>query len=540
MMRRRPTLVAAVMSILIGMVSEGPAQGQEKPTVTLESLRTPTSPAFVLLGVEPTSIERPTTPKALAINVLSAAGDGDDLIPRNYALEVAPYWLIDHPDLEFEDFYDPTPWQGIKQSLSISLATKDLTDDADGIEGTAAGLGLNLDILTGKPKPELEDTTEHLAAFMDLLRANDFLAAFAASAGEILDASGEDELSSWGRGPLRIQRTDISTACPATDAERRTCGRITRARELCALRRGLVRSRTFDEDICQEPDQIPTRYKRIPEQLDAYGSCLLKTAKQGSEFQSFLTELLSRSRAHAGAIRRAIDGVIGRQGLNCDDLFPPNDPVTHCECQTEFVLPTENVPTAQRETASKLRSISEESLALTEDYRDKLELDKLTLEVQEGLTERIGWHITASSAVTIDIPDEDFDLSKFSRVGFWFTPSYRWQTPALDFLGVARYTRELRGDNEDLADFGARLIWHLGRLALSAEALYRVGLTGGGESGDTERAVGMLEYRLTDNLYLVGTFGKDFDSEGDEKDTLISVLGVNFGFGKAPKLAVPN
>jgi len=124
-------------------------------TLTLDELRTPPSPAFVLLGVEPSSVERPANPKSLAISLLSAA-TGNDLIPKNYALEVAPYWMVSHPGLTFDQYYKANVWQSIVQSLSVSLATSKFTEDSGGTGSeTGIGLGMRFLFLTGKANSEL-------------------------------------------------------------------------------------------------------------------------------------------------------------------------------------------------------------------------------------------------------------------------------------------------------------------------------------------------------------------------------------------------
>ena len=85
------------------------AEAPAAPTITLADLRTPTSPAFTLLGIAPTDIERPTTPRAFAVSLLSALRDGDgSLLPRDFALEVAPYWLVQRPTLSFTAYSNPT------------------------------------------------------------------------------------------------------------------------------------------------------------------------------------------------------------------------------------------------------------------------------------------------------------------------------------------------------------------------------------------------------------------------------------------------
>jgi hypothetical protein len=112
--------------------------------VQLNDLKTPTSPAFVLLGITPTAVERPTTPRAFALGLLSASQDGGSLFPENYATEVAPYWLTSHPDLTFDDYYrSRSVWQRVQQTFSVSLATTNVVEGADSTPAIGAGFRLS-------------------------------------------------------------------------------------------------------------------------------------------------------------------------------------------------------------------------------------------------------------------------------------------------------------------------------------------------------------------------------------------------------------
>lgn len=135
--------------------------------LVLDALRTPASPAFTLLGVAPMSVERPTSPSALAVSLLSATG-GDDLLPRNYALELAPYWLVRHPDLTYEAYYRPGFLRGMLQSLSLSVATVPLDQVTGGADsGTALGLGARASLVPGRAHPDLAAREQELRALQD-------------------------------------------------------------------------------------------------------------------------------------------------------------------------------------------------------------------------------------------------------------------------------------------------------------------------------------------------------------------------------------
>ena len=131
-MNRSRTIATA--GIMLGLA--GVCEAQEPPEIKLEDLRVPASPAFVLMGIEPRTVERPRTPRAFGLSVVQATNELSGL-PKNYAMEFAPFWLVPHPNLEFR----PDLRQGIGatiiQTLSLSLATA--TDSTAG--RTSVGLG---------------------------------------------------------------------------------------------------------------------------------------------------------------------------------------------------------------------------------------------------------------------------------------------------------------------------------------------------------------------------------------------------------------
>ena len=81
-----------------------PGFGQGQTDITLEDLRTPASPGFILLDVAPTSIEKPGTPKAFAASVFNAINMSNG-IPKNFAMEFAPFWFLKHPNMTALKFY---------------------------------------------------------------------------------------------------------------------------------------------------------------------------------------------------------------------------------------------------------------------------------------------------------------------------------------------------------------------------------------------------------------------------------------------------
>lgn len=152
------TRISAAAAALLCIAPVTAIRAQD--SLRLSELRTPTSPAFVILGVEPTSIERPTTPRAFALGLLSAQGGAGGVIPENYAAEIAPYWMRSHPELTFQEYTRPDPVQSLLQTFSVSLAT---TMIAEGVDSTTGiGVGVRATPLMGRPSRQLRLLSDSL------------------------------------------------------------------------------------------------------------------------------------------------------------------------------------------------------------------------------------------------------------------------------------------------------------------------------------------------------------------------------------------
>jgi hypothetical protein len=153
-----------LLVVLFGGVSVGAAAQTAPVTTTPDDLRTPLAPAFALLDVTPTSIDRPQNPRALTLNLFSAFREGEGL-PRNYALDVAPFWLRSHPTLTFDDYYNPTLRQTIARTFSVSVATTSTPAADPALPGvTSLGLGVRTLIVQGRAHPALQSARHALMA----------------------------------------------------------------------------------------------------------------------------------------------------------------------------------------------------------------------------------------------------------------------------------------------------------------------------------------------------------------------------------------
>ncbi len=151
----RHLLVAG--AICLGCAASAVAQEADP----IGDLRTPPSPAFNLLGVEPSAVERPATPADFALTLISKAKE--EALPKNYALEATPYWLKSHAR---ETWRNDQGRRSIGQSLakttSLSFGTAETgTTDAP---VTSLALGLRTLLFSGRLAQRTIDALEALEA----------------------------------------------------------------------------------------------------------------------------------------------------------------------------------------------------------------------------------------------------------------------------------------------------------------------------------------------------------------------------------------
>src|SRR5688500_98779 len=163
---RSPAARALLAGLAACLATRAAAQ-PDSLGVQLQKLQTPTSPAFIVLGVSPTVVERPTTPRAFALSVASSSLQSDDLVPKNYAAEFAPYWMGLQRRLQFQDYYRPNLFQALQQTFSVSFATNTIVQSDDSLP--AVGLGLRVAPFVGQPSRRLDSLNRGLTRVDSLL-----------------------------------------------------------------------------------------------------------------------------------------------------------------------------------------------------------------------------------------------------------------------------------------------------------------------------------------------------------------------------------
>lgn len=406
--------LALVFALAIG--APALAQTTSAQPIQLRDLRTPNSPAFALLGVSPTEVERPSTPRAFAVSLLSAVQrGGDSILPNSFALEVAPYWLRSHPALSFDRYSNPSVRQSLQQTFSVSVAT----------------------------------------------------------AKAVVDGRASSTL------------TDIAIGVRTSPFAGKT------SKEVAALRDAIVAMSTHDAVITTLLDTVGIPARDIPEPPLNLITTLRNAPHPGisdTDHDKFFTAL-------EAALRQALaansDAALMRAAL--------------LELQAEG-------DAARKRTAARL-------LAATQ--------------VRTGFTVDL-----AAAAVGRMSSVSGGEEARWTRAGLWLTSGYSATRGSV--LGLVRYHRntEIESATATLIDAGIRAVGSIGDLTASFEAIHRRDRSETRLLSATERALINLEYKVTEDVTLTSSFGRDYgDTRLGLRGAAITVLGVSFGIGAKPALA---
>lgn len=96
------------------------------------------------------------------------------------------------------------------------------------------------------------------------------------------------------------------------------------------------------------------------------------------------------------------------------------------------------------------------------------------------------------------------------------------------------FTKDDKGEigRRNNFDIGGKVAFELNDLSIGVETLYRYT---NGKSETENRRVGVINYKIADNIYLIGAYGKNFESQSRS----IGMFGINWGIG-SEKVDLPN
>lgn len=149
------------------------------------------------------------------------------------------------------------------------------------------------------------------------------------------------------------------------------------------------------------------------------------------------------------------------------------------------------------------------------------------------------FQLDAAGAYSQAFPGNSTSGSRFNRIAGWLTATLNLplSTKHGDYLSLLLLGK-LMSDNllTDSAksvytrasahDIGGKLTYTMSSaFSLGFEGIWRTYPDEG--KYNSHRAVGFIQYKVNDNIYLTGSFGQNFGSSNN----LFTLLGVNFGFG---------
>jgi hypothetical protein len=521
-------LMLGVTTLVV--VEPAPVYGQAStPQVKLD-VTVPDAPAFTILGVSPTQIERPTNPTALAVSLLSAASSETNFIPNNYALQVAPYWL-GRPRVSFAEYAAPSLRQAMAQTLTVSFAT---AKSASGLPNTTdLGAGGRVSFRAGHASRKLMDNVIQLVVDGSTAQA---MGKLANEIGwlSIANPNAKNPNDSTIRGLLAwpeptapasewttAVNANLSILFPATapqDAQGTKLALEALFREPTRgnLKRALDgRFKTWflavgpDTNTQERINEMETAEKRC-QQPKPPADCYMMRRESA---QQTATELLNAA---------------------VDQQYASDVVATLVLLQTrpasEGVIVPALASIAVRllnETAATIRSVQSTA-------SDAAKADAAAVRSEDTL--RRGWILSVAGALAGRVPNDSFSDARLLRWGAWVSPAFRPDKAGWEVISVAKYLHRPVDEGSNLFDFGARGVKDWGRAALSAEYLERIESRPSGDHVTSARTTVNFDYKIADKLYLTAAFGKDFadPTQLQPKGGLVSALGLNIGFGSTP------
>lgn len=137
-----------------------------------------------------------------------------------------------------------------------------------------------------------------------------------------------------------------------------------------------------------------------------------------------------------------------------------------------------------------------------------------------------------ASAYSMLMPAKNFDKSQSGRFGAWSTLTFTLGKgdEHLKLYGFCRYLQENSdydsknskfNNHTNFFDIGSKAQFDWNKISVGYEYIKRNG------GGKNYRSVGFVQYKVSDNLYVTGGFGKNFESALN--DETVSLLGIRWG-----------
>jgi hypothetical protein len=468
----------AMIAAIVVLMANG-AYGQTAPPFELD-LDTPDVPAFSILGIAPTQIERPTTPKALALSLLSSSTDDSNLIPNKYAVIAAPFWMRPN-SLTLAQYVRPNIHQSLAQTFTVSLATTPASTNTD------IGFGFSTAPFAGHGSTGFAEALIALNVASVRYRAAERLATL-------------------------IEGVVTSKSVSAVQPD--------------ALKTEL-------QKFVDRPDPVVLKTALQQHYELVFKSVVIDAAQMG------IVDAEAEATARTGALqdgRKALGAAV--DGLFESDPLPllagpVGDLLRHIPAASSDDEPLRQARQiiAYRALAQLLPSIrtmrSAAEAAMRATVADVRDEDKM----------RVGPMLSFSAAMASRMPNDRFTDGRQLRWAVWAAPAYRSDRSHVDIIGVLKWIQRDAAEGSNLFDAGIRVIKQAGATAVGAEFLSRIDRSND-DTPTTQRLTANVDYKIAEKVFVTFSFGKDFadPSIGKPKGALVSILGLSLGLSKNPSV----
>lgn len=191
---------------------------------------------------------------------------------------------------------------------------------------------------------------------------------------------------------------------------------------------------------------------------------------------------------------------------------------------------------------------------------EKLNGEQLYVEFEDYIKNRYGLTLDIAYANMISFPTNDFEYSILPKQSIWVTPAYKFKDE-FDFLKVlaivryewydtdyyARYFENTQFYSNNL-DYGLSAIGEFNKFSVQLELIGRSSSAEIPSGFDAQnnplfrkvsdsdfQYIATFSYNLTEQINLSYSLGNRFEPVANDQNTLISLLGLNFGFGAPSK-----
>lgn len=175
-------------------------------------------------------------------------------------------------------------------------------------------------------------------------------------------------------------------------------------------------------------------------------------------------------------------------------------------------------------------------------FQDSLkeEIEAKRKKISDAILQKPLFALDGAVAYNTFFRNSDFSTQRFGRFGAWATMNLslninKKNTSYCNFYVLGRYLSDGTTKNsigeyqiQNFMDLGGKLEIEIDKFSLAYEYIYR-----SNKNSNTFRSTGLLKYRISDNLFLTGAFGKNFGNSNN----LVSLLGINWGFSTGNETA---